>query len=77
MRLGTKRNTFSEYDWAVARSTACLASTISREARRRRVDVALAIAREWGEQGCNGPGYLREQGWVLLSLPGLEGSLQK
>lgn len=37
MILGTKRKTFSEYVCAVARSTACLASTISMDARRRRV----------------------------------------
>lgn len=36
IRLGTKRKTFSEYVWAVARSTATLASTTSIEPLRRR-----------------------------------------
>lgn len=35
MIFGTKRNTFSEYVWAVARSSATLASTTSIDARRR------------------------------------------
>ena len=33
IRLGTKRKTFSEYVWAVARSTATFASTTSTEGR--------------------------------------------
>ena len=31
MRLGTKRKTFSEYDWAVARSRTCFLSKTSME----------------------------------------------
>lgn len=46
MRLGTKRKTFSEYDCAVARSTATFASTTPIEALRCRLyAVVVAIAR--------------------------------
>lgn len=42
MMLGTKRKTFSEYVWAVAKSTATLASTCRRESRLRDLGVLLA-----------------------------------
>ena len=45
IRLGTKRNTFSEYDCAVAKSTATLASTTSMDGpRRRRWDFEFELA---------------------------------
>lgn len=42
MMLGTKRKTFSEYVWAVAKSTATLASTCRRESSLRDVRVLWA-----------------------------------
>ena len=52
MRLGTKRKTFSEYVWAVARSTASFASTTSTLARLclRRGLSGLAMGGGRGEK---------------------------
>lgn len=52
MMFGTKRKTFSEYVCAVARSTACLASTISMDARRRRVFAMILMVQKLGGENC-------------------------
>ena len=46
MRLGTKRKTFSEYDWAVARSTADFASTTSMTEARLLVRTASMLGED-------------------------------